>query len=72
MMVCVDKAPISMCWNDLQNILNIDEVCVRLVDNALFFIRRDLVRGDGCAEKYFFYTLVPLLVAGEKFYLVVL
>ena len=54
MMVCVDKAPISMCWNDLQNILNIDEVCVRLVDNALFFIRRDLVRGDGCAKKYLF------------------
>ena len=44
-------------WNDLQNILNIDEVCVRLVDNALFFIRRDLVRGDdGCAEKYLFYS----------------
>ena len=69
MMVCVDKAPISMCWNDLQNILNIDEVCVRLVDNALFFIRRDLVRGDGCAEKYLFYSCT---LTSEKFYLVVL
>ena len=45
-----------MCRNDLQNIQNIDEVCVRPVDNALFFIRRDLVRGDGCAKKYLFYS----------------
>ena len=52
----MDKAPILMCRNDLQNIQNIDEVCVRLVDNALFFIRRDLVRGDGCAKKYLFYS----------------